>query len=344
MKKHEVISSIAVGFIVGFLLVALSGSILIPQLEQAKQVQEPQPNVLSYLGPSLVRAEQAQESQPTVLSYLGPSLVRAEQAQTSQPETLSTLETLAPKDKPADDADGLLKLMAESPKYWNSLHLVYQADYRAPGSEAIDQTYTHEFWLKADGSTKLLIYDAEKQPELLWINDTQSLWSQSYNSATYTRQDVPSGADLPSEVNQSTGENSTEDTVAPLFSALLIPSAMNDYIFPRGLAQAMSRTELRDGIVQIVEVVGKEIVAGRETFILERRIGPQSDLEHPGKLHQYWVDVQTGVILQAEILDPETGAWTQKYTAQVCDVDPIFPEGEFTFTPEPGSILKDIEP
>ena len=240
--------------------------------------------------------------------------VRPDIAKASQNETIDSFGTQF-------SADDILQLLGDSTNKWNSVHVSYTINFKEFGNvEEISQTYQHEFWLMHDGRARLEISTFEGSPLVVWVRDDTSISEANYEKGTYTESSLPKSL-----------VGLTEELNSNAFSAHLIPSGLNDYVFPQSLAESMKRTKINENAVQEILVIGNETIAGRQTVMVERKI---LDPEQPAivyKLHRYWIDAETGIILKGEIEDLINGGWTQQFEAKKVEVNVDIPEETFVF-------------
>jgi hypothetical protein len=119
-----------------------------------------------------------------------------------------------------------------------------------------------------------------------WLGDGSKIFEIDRHSKTYresTQKDVVHDLErIPVEVGAIDPEKIFRHPMA-----MMIPSPVVDYIFPTGLAQ-------RQGVYTII---GEETIAQRKAWMIDYL--NQTDQNEVTMKARYWVDQETGVILQA---------------------------------------------
>ncbi|MGV8050075.1 MAG: sigma-E factor regulatory protein RseB domain-containing protein [Anaerolineaceae bacterium] len=229
----------------------------------------------------------------------------------------------------------VLALMTQSSGKWGTLHVSYAARFRDHGDSKLSQEYQHEFWLTSEGQGRLEIRSFDGIPELVWVNDKTDTWTADITAGTYTQMKLPQSIQA-IESSQSLSESQTsQDLALSNASALLIPSGLNDYLYPKSLAQSMNRTTISDNASQYVSIIGSDSIAGRETIMLERKIVSLDEQPVMYKLHRYWIDAETGIVLKGEVEDLTNGGWIQQFEATALEIDTDIPQEKFVFVPDP---------
>lgn len=229
----------------------------------------------------------------------------------------------------------VLSLMAQSHLRWNTIHITYFAHFRAPNDQSSSSDNKQEFWLTSDGKGRVEIGSLTGTPDFIWVNDKTNTWTEDLVKGTYYSMNVPRtvqsmGASMAQSIPQT-----SPDTIVPNPFALMIPSGLNEYIYPASIAQEMSIININEKAEQTVEVLGSDTIAGRKVVVIQRKIQSAAGQVTVYKLHRYWVDAETGIMLKVEVDDPMTGSWVQQIEAALVEINVNIPQSMFGFQPDP---------
>lgn len=228
----------------------------------------------------------------------------------------------------------IVNLLKSSPIQWKTIELTYESEFRYPDNTESFWSSISQFKLESMGRGRLTVAD-NGNPTLNWVNDGEVLWTEYPRTKTYRQSNLPytfvkNIDDASSESPSMSSINSAFDT-----GALFIPSAFNEYIYPVSIGQELLKT-------QITETVRQEIKIGEVTEVCNRpalqvdRIAIDDTAENGiGRWHRYWIDTETGILLQVEILDPSTGDWLQKTVATEFILNPVFDSDIFNYVVKP---------
>lgn len=274
--------------------------------------------------------------------FLQPKVVIADDSKQS-PERISinSESSNSPLTENSSVSD-VLSLMNQSHLKWNTLHISYIARFRDPNDQTAFSENRQAFWLTSDGKGRVEIGSLTGAPDFIWVNDKSNTWTEDLIEGTYYRMNVPGAVQSMGPSMAQSIPQTSPDTVVPNPFALMIPSGLNEYIYPTSLAQEMSIITLNEKVEQTVEVLGSDTVAGRKVVVIQRKIQSLEDQSTDYKLHRYWVDAETGIMLKVEVVDSKTGLWRQQMEANVVEINPEIPESRFEFQPDPDSKL--VEP
>jgi hypothetical protein len=232
-------------------------------------------------------------------------------------------ETVTPSD--------VLDLMLASHTRWDNLQIRYDAKFFGPGVPKGEEVFTHQFWLDSTGLSRVEIGSPVVGPLLTWMKNQDDMWTINYEDGTYYSEVIPKAFRSVENFGVPEAEIEGQPVVVPHPTGLLMPSWVTELIYPTSLAQSMSITDLSEDVLQSVQVIGTDQIAGRQSIVISRRIEGSGEPVVFYKLHKYWVDAATGVILQQEVIDPESGIVTTQVTAIEVQYNDFIPESTFIF-------------
>jgi len=222
-------------------------------------------------------------------------------------------------------------LMLGSHTRWDNLQIRYDAKFFGPGVPKGEEVFSHQFWLDSTGLSRVEIGSLVVGPLLTWMKNQDEIWIINYENGTYYNEVIPKAFRSVENFGVPEAEIEGQPVVAPHPNGLLMPSWVTELIYPTSLAQSMSITDLSEGVLQSVQVIGTDHIAGRQVIVISRRIEGSGEPVVFYKFHKYWVDAATGVILQQEVIDPESGTVTIRVTAIEVQYNDFIPESTFIF-------------
>jgi hypothetical protein len=130
---------------------------------------------------------------------------------------------------------------------------------------------------------------------LQWYGDGNIIYEINNRDKTYTATTQPDPTRVLSMIPIDLEEVDRE-TVYRHPLAMIIPSPAIDYVYPVGLAQRPGEYNL----------AGEESIAERKAWVIDYK--NQNELGEVTMMARYWIDQQTGLILQANVFstDPES--------------------------------------
>lgn len=228
--------------------------------------------------------------------------------------------------------DDVLERMQQSSAIWQTVEVDYEAVGLDPFHQNVSSRYTHHFWLNNAENARVEIGESGSLASFIWVKNRAEMWTEDLEKQIYYREIVPQMAQ-----NNSSADNLqySEGEVTANPERLLLPSWLNDYIYPQGLAQAMRITSPDTN--QTLEILGEDVVAGRKTIILERKITSLNEPNELYKWHKYWIDIEFGTVLKAEIYVPLNGSLGQVITCTAIKYNTVIAPSIFEFQPASAS-------
>lgn len=275
------------------------------------------------------------------LSVLQPKVVNADDSM-QMPERIqinSGMLTTPLTDN--SSVSDVLSLMAQSQLKWNTIHITYIARFRAPNDQSFSENQ-QEFWLTSGGKGRVEIGSLTGNPDFIWVNDKAITWTEDLVKGTYYSASVPRTIQSMGASRAGSIPQSNQATIVPNPFALMIPSGLNEYIYPSSIAQEMSIINIGDKAKQTVEVLGSDTIAGQKVVVIQRKIQGTDEQASIYKLHKYWIDAETGIMLKVEVYDPRTGFWVQQIEANSVEINVNIPQSTFVFQPDPN--VKQVKP
>jgi len=242
--------------------------------------------------------------------------------------------------KPYASVEDVVDLLKSSPSLWKTLEITYESEFRYPESNEVVWSSISQFKLESIGRGLLNVTDNNK-PTLNWINDGEVLWTEDPSTKTFRQSNLPSVfADRISNKDVQLAAVSSFNSAFDA-GAFFIPSAFNEYIYPVSIGQELLKTQITETVTQEISIGDIEQVCGRIALQIDRITNDHEVKNGIGRWHRYWIDIDTGILLQVEILDPSTGDWLQKTIATKFVLNPIFVNDTFVYTLKPGWELVD---
>ncbi|HMN15728.1 MAG TPA: hypothetical protein PKD55_25715, partial [Bellilinea sp.] len=209
--------------------------------------------------------------------------------------------------------------MNHSHKQWNSVSLTML-------STAIHNGTAHEakavYQIAPSG--RAYVYSEGDGKSELWISDGRSWLQERSTDNTYTVLRISSQKQ--EELRDFVAPTTVDSMTFPHPFGSLIPVQGAELLYPTGIAQSL----LRNGKIT---VVGNDTVANRDTVVVQRE-----NFADDGTLikkHLYWVDAETGVILQAQIFNPGSAdQWQVQHTVVEISFDVPLPTETFDLVPK----------
>ncbi|MFZ3152022.1 MAG: hypothetical protein WA116_10125 [Anaerolineaceae bacterium] len=226
--------------------------------------------------------------------------------------------------------EDVVNLLESSPSLWKTLEITYESEFRYPESDEVFWNSISQFKLESMGRGLLNVSDNGK-PTLNWVNDGTIMWTEYPITKTYRQSDLPAVFIVESESRDGQFEADSNIQSAYDTGALFIPSAFNEYIYPVSIGKELLKTQITDSVTQEIKVGEIKEICDRRALQIDR-IAKDSEAENGiGRWHRYWIDINTGIFLQVEILDPSTGDWLQKTVATKFVLDPTFTSDTFVY-------------
>lgn len=236
--------------------------------------------------------------------------------------------------------EDVVNLLKSSPSLWKTLEITYESEFRLPESDEAFWSSISQFKLESIGRGLLTVTDNGK-PTLNWVNDGKVLWTEDPSTKTFRQSNLPTVF-----ADRISNENVQLAAVSRLNSAFdagafFIPSAFNEYIYPVSIGQELLKTQITETVTQEI-IIGDIVKVGDRLALQIDRIARDNEAENGiGRWHRYWIDTETGILLQVEILDPSTGDWLQKTVATKFVLNPVFASDTFVYISKPGWELVD---
>jgi hypothetical protein len=101
------------------------------------------------------------------------------------------------------------------------------------------------------------------------------------------------------------------------------------------------KTQITETVTQEIRIGDIEQVCGRLALQIDRIANDNEVNNGTGRWHRYWIDIETGILLQVEILDPSTGDWLQKTVSTKFVLNPVFANDTFVYNHKQGWELVD---
>ncbi len=270
---------------------------------------------------------------------LQPKVVNADDSMQGPERIQIKSEILNPPLTDNSSISDVLSLMAQSQLRWNTIHITYFAHFQAPNDQSSSSDNQQEFWLTSDGKGRVEIGSLTGTPNFIWVNDKTNTWTEDLMKGTYYSMNVPRTVQSMGAAIAHTIPQTNPETIVPNPFALMIPSGLNEYIYPASIAQEMSIININEKAEQTVEVLGSDTIAGRKVVVIQRKIQSTDEQATIYKLHKYWIDAETGIMLKVEVDDPMTGFWVQQIEANSVDINVDIPLSMFVFQPDPNAKL-----
>lgn len=158
-----------------------------------------------------------------------------------------------------------------------------------------DQIFYGTFEIENPNHAHFDILAGNGSSSLQWYGDGNTIYEINNRDKTYTATTQPDPTRVLSMIPTDLDEVDRE-TVYRHPLAMIIPSPAIDYVYPVGLAQRPGEYNL----------VGEESIAERKAWVIDFQ--NQNELGEVTMMARYWIDQQTGVILQANVFstDPES--------------------------------------
>jgi transcriptional regulator with XRE-family HTH domain len=208
-------------------------------------------------------------------------------------------------------------LMLTSHTKWRSL-VAQVLTLGNPGGVLISSNIT----IQSSGKIRVTKGPLDK-PTSEWISDNTTFWEIDNSHHVYTQNAVPEAVRSFDTYNPPTPPGDGENFVVPHPLEGFIPLGLGGYIFPHGLAQSLMQWES--------SVEGTDVIAGRETVIILSQVIEEGVVL---KKHKYWIDSQTGLVLQSEsYAQADLDHWAEQTTFTSIKYDAPIAVQTFTFQP-----------
>lgn len=185
-----------------------------------------------------------------------------------------------------------------------------------------EQTSKSFLQIASDGRVRLQ-YQLRQQ-DLIWISDGIEVLHEAPSQGIYTTYSIsPSER---SDLRDFSPPEAANGHVVLHPLARRTPMKGADYLFPTGIAQNILYTGQ-------LTVLGEEDIAGRTTVIVQREHFADGVLL---KRHIYWVDSQTGLILQSQIFSEVADnfkTWVEQFSILQIAFDIDFSADTFKLQP-----------
>lgn len=228
----------------------------------------------------------------------------------------------------------IVNLLKSSPIQWKTIELTYESEFRYPDNTESFWSSISQFKLESMGRGQLTVID-NGISTLNWVNNGDVLWTEYPRTKTYRQSNLPST--LVKNINSASTESPSMSNINSAFDtgALFIPSAFNEYIYPVSIGQELLKTQITETVRQEIRIGGLTDVCNRPALQIDRIAMDTTTENSIGRWHRYWIDTETGILLQVEILDPSTGDWVQKTVATEFILNPVFDSDIFNYVVKP---------
>jgi len=223
------------------------------------------------------------------------------------------------KVKAENNADPIIYRMLKSHTTWQTMKGTVTVEW-INANEDNKEIFTQSIEITNPDKAKLVVYDNMGKNILTWVSNGKTIVEVDENTKTkqeYHQQDFSKSLELiPLEFDAIDHEIIIRHPMA-----MILPSPAADYIYSTGLAQ-------REGIY---EWVGEEQMLGRKVWVLD--FSKQNNLNEITMKARYWIDQDTGVILQANVFstDPATfGALIESVSFKNIEYNEPIQESDFT--------------
>lgn len=236
--------------------------------------------------------------------------------------------------------EDVVNLLKSSPSLWKTLEITYESEFRRPESDEVFWSSISQFKLESMGRGLLTVTDNGKST-LNWVNDGKVLWTEYPSTETFRQSNLPTV--FVDRINNGNAQSLAASSLNTAFDAgaFFIPSAFNEYIYPVSIGQELLKTQITETVTQEIEIGDIAKVCDRSALTIDR-IAKDIETENGiGRWHRYWIDIETGVLLKVEILDPSTGDWLQKTVAIKFALNPVLDSDIFVYVSKPGWKLVD---
>lgn len=234
----------------------------------------------------------------------------------SLPKTPLTIES---------STEDVIALMLNSHTQWHTLQA--HAITTINNQQLDDNSWQTNIELEQYGKGRGDYSRVGNESDFAWVSDGNTLWKVKPTANVYSEISLPE--DVKTLENYGPTSPPTEDNQAFIVRHPLdgvFPSMLSSFAFPHGLAQSFQQ--------QVVEIVGSDIVAERDTVIVLSQVF--DDEGNLVKKHEYWIDTDTGVILKNRVYAESSGwdKWYEQTTVTEIVYDVTFPARTFQFKSE----------
>jgi outer membrane lipoprotein-sorting protein len=221
----------------------------------------------------------------------------------------------------------VVALMQDSQNKWQSLDLTATTLWYGPhgDTQSVNTTVQIQQFARARMHGTQTSSTGQVMSDMTWLSDGQLIYEQDNVAKIYTQHVLPAYA-LSPDAAAAVATRAPNDAVVRQPMAILMPSALGDYIYPSGLMQ-------RKGTVTIE---GPGEVSGRPAIVIH--------WDGQGSPARYWVDEATGLILRAESYggDGPNGVFEETTVTRI-SYGQLLPSATFAFQPLPGAKFVDYD-
>lgn len=222
----------------------------------------------------------------------------------------------------------IISLMANSHTKWTSLSADAVTVWHLDNQNT--QTVNTSILIQQPNRIRLELEQFDKDGQLIvdmtWLMNDEVIYEQDNLRKQYTEYQIPGFAKMSYSDFISSAPKVNEPVIYRHPIAMLMPSPIADYLYPGGLVQ-------RAGIYSVENV--SDQVSKRGAVILDW----QKDQTRQSQF-KYWVDTEKGVILKAQVLNPDGSLFEDTAITNI-DFDAVItndtfvlsPPSDFTFVP-----------
>jgi hypothetical protein len=217
-----------------------------------------------------------------------------------QPATsvVSAGEGLVEVRAPQSLAEAFIKTVQNSENTWQEIagSAVITYDLGSEGVQIVKQTFTIQQPWQGSISTQQFYADGNLMADIVWETDGKTITITDNANKTSQKQELPAGV---FEAGPVLSDGQELDFIVPNRFGMMMTPPLGDYLFPTPLLLS------RGGVMQYV---GESRIAERSAYQMEWYIQPK---EQPV---QFWVDMETGIILKMIRPDGEKQSTTIELT------------------------------
>jgi outer membrane lipoprotein-sorting protein len=184
-----------------------------------------------------------------------------------------------------------------------------------------------EIALEQPGKGYLATSMKEQAPSYIWVSDGSTIWHENLEKSIYFTEEAPEDISSPESFGPSYLPDDNRSFAIPHPMSGIMPSPVANYIYPQGIAQSHSNWDAK--------ILGEETIAKRKAIVVQFQL-----LNEAGaimKQHKFWVDTETGMILQGQIFVESSGwsEWAEQISFTEINYDQPSDNQKFVFEPNP---------